>query len=329
MTDRKQGPEVFHDCNAGDNPENRENETEKSICASLESIPVHLGMEIFYHREYSKYAWYQIDDSSPPLLAQIEPSLRRRYLELGLLPGPRRYELGRFRLHQNHLAVFEAIPALNEVAYTEVLESTSDSSSELKVDERNSSPVSAFLELTDTSDPIPEILVELDDSSDDDYVVRLLRDRDVVDSLDPVGGQRAEFELETAPAAAAVWTCFNGGLNVFKDAYCTDWDISYCDSGAWTHLIRTSGSSKRRHCFTRVASCFGTAQVWHYWRGYWGGWKWFVASEPFEPAQQLVAPGHVRSRHHKGGKKRRRKVEVLKWSNHLSQYFRVFTSFHN
>jgi hypothetical protein len=318
-----------NDWEAGDNLKNEKNRPEDSTCAPIESIPVHRGMEIFSRREYSKYAWYQIDDSSLPLLAQIEPSLRRRYLEFGLLPGPRRYELGRFRLHQNHLAVFEAIPALNEVAYTEVMESTVDPSSKLKVNENNSSPISAFLELSDKSDPVPEILVELDESSDDDHVVRLLRDRDVIDSLDPVGGRRAEFELEAAPAAAAVWTCFNGGLNAFQDAYCSDWDISYCDNGAWTHLVRTSGSSTRRHSFTRVASCFGTAQVWHYWRGYWFGWKWFVASEPFEPAQQLVAPGHVRSRHHIGGSKRRRKVEVSTWSYEPSQYFRVFTSFHN
>ena len=330
MNSKTNEPEVVHDCDADRSIKKMEHGREESICEAIDSIPGPQGVGIVSRGECSKYAWYQIDESSLPLLAGIEPSLRRQYLKLGLLPGPRRYELGRFQIHQNHLAVFEAIPALDEVAYTEVLESTSESSRELADDERNSSPISAFLKLTDKNDPIPEILIELDDSSDDDNVVRLLRDRDVVDSLDSVGGQKAEFELKTAPAAAAVWTCFNGGLNAFKDAYCSDWDISYCDNSAWTTpLIRTSGSSKRKHSFTRVASCFGTAQVWHYWRGYWFGWKWFVASEPFEPSQQLVAAGHVRSRHHKGGKKRRRKVEVSKWSSEPSQYFRVFTSFHN
>lgn len=330
MTDGANRTDLARDRDVDDNLKYVEDSDcrEESIGVPVEHNWLHLGAEVLAPDTCLKYAWYQIDDSSLPLLTHIEPSLRRKFLALGLLPGPRRYEIGRFRLHEDHLAVFDVIPALEEVGYSEELRVSSESAGAGVISERSASPLQRFLQLADKNDPVPQILIDLDDSSEDASVVKLLSGRDIVDSLEAVGGQQSESDLVAAPGAAAadVWTCFGGGDVAFADAYCPNWagDISYCDSGGWYNLIRSSGSSKRKYAFTHVASCHGTVYVQHYYRGWFFGWKWFKNG-----LYQTVGHGQVKSRNTGSWKKRRRRIHIFKDNVDPSIYFRAFTSFHN
>jgi len=274
----------------------------------------------------ARYAWYEIDDTAWPYLSTLDPDLRCRFLKLGMLPGPRRFDLGTFRDSDGTHAAFEAIPALGDVNVTEVMDDPEGKAHEKAED---ASPLQRFLQLSDKSTPVPHLLIDLDDESEDETTVRMLRGRMTTDVAEPIGAQVSDFEVpQSAPQQAAVFTCFTGGLNPFKDSYCPNWGIDFCDNGANHQVTRTSGGSKRKHSFSRIASCSGTTQSYHYYRAYWFGWKWFIASKPFEPNQQLIPANFVRSKHIKGGKKRRRMVKASRWTNNPGQYFRMYTSFH-
>ncbi|MEO1159315.1 MAG: hypothetical protein AAFW74_02520 [Pseudomonadota bacterium] len=292
-------------------------------------------------KQLRSHAWYQLDETSTPLLASMQPSMRSKCLETGMLPGPRRYDLGRFAIDDMRSVVFEAIPQLNYAGYSEVWEippGTSESQERemLEKSEEDVPVLERFLQLASKNDPIPRMLIELDEDIDDESQIKGLKGREIVDTLDPLVGSLDELAVAAPPPVAAepgaVEVCFVGGLNVFKDTYCQNKGISYCDNGATfgneTQLVRSSGSSRKKRSHTRVASCFETTVVNHLYRGWWFGWKWFFVTYPNTGGTQQFVPSHWKKYwRHKGLVKRRRKVHVTKTSS--DGYFRAWSAFYN
>jgi hypothetical protein len=283
---------------------------------------------------FSKYAWYEIDESSLPLLATLDPASRCAYAKLGHLPGPMRYELGSFRIDEHRTVSFEAIPAFGEASYSEIAEYPPGSASPPdNIDEGKSpSPLMRFLRLTDKNVPVPMVLLEFDDESDDPEVERALAGRDVVDSMDNFGKKADAFVTPQATSASAVWTCFNGGDDVFSNAYCQSTGIWHCDSGAWSNITRTSGHKRRRVSHSRVAACGHSDTTVVHQRRYWDwGWKWVSVAYPYGPwGEQKVPPGGVKYwKHVHSGVKRRARIKCFIQSPSASDYFRAWTAFYN
>ena len=297
--------------------------------------------DIFRH-----YAWYEIDEGSVPLLECLDPASRRAYEKLGRLPGPVRYELGNFRLDPFRTVSFEMIPAFGEVAYSEVDEyppgfAIPPKPDTTEKDHESPSPLLRFLQLTDKGIPVPRMMKELDDSSDEPEVQRALAGRDFADLTDSFGTM-ADFNrdnlvlTDNPPTTAAfVNTCFNGGADVFSSTYCESKGTFYCDSGAWVDLTRSSGSHNRKVSHSRVAACgvFGTRlehqyRFWSFWDA---KWKWNAVQYPLATNQwyQDIGAGEVKYWKHVGSKKRQRKIHI--WSDPPpgGSYFRSWTAFYN
>lgn len=291
---------------------------------------------------FRRYVWYELDEGSVPLLAEIDADSRRAYERLGYVPGAERYEIGNFRIDEYTSVTFEMIPALGEVAYDEATEYPPGTAvPPQEIPDSTPSPMLRFLQLTDKNVPVPRMLAEFDDTVEDDPEVRkALAGRELVDMVDTIG-TRADFFpggpqiVNQPPAAAAeppaVWTCFVGGLNTFEPTYCENKDISYCDNGAWYDLIRSTSSSKRTVSHTRIASCNVTTRVEHqyrFWKWTEAKWKWNAAKYPHgNQWYQDIPPGWVKYWRHVGNKKRRRKIHATRMFN--SGYFRCWSSFYN
>lgn len=284
---------------------------------------------------FQNYTWDAIDETTQPLLAALDPESRRFYLKLGRVPALRRYDLGTFRVSEFHTVHFEVIPALGEAGYSEIYEFPAGAASPLdKTSEEDSpSPLARFLQLTDKNIPVPLALAEFDERSDSPEMVRALEGRVLVDELDGYGTQ-AKLGVTAPPTttAAAVWTCFNGGDDVFEDAYCESKGIWFCESGSWIDLIHSSGDSKRYVSHTRVAGCNSgyATYVEHQFR-YWNWWKvkweWTAVKYPYTIYFfQSLMPGEVKYWKHVGSTKRRRKVHI--WTE-PNTYFRAWIAFYN
>ncbi len=296
----------------------------------------------FHPGNFAKYAWYDLDEASFPLLEEVDPVSRRAYERLGRLPGAVRYELGNFRIDRYRTISFELIPALGEVGYSEATEYPPgsaippDRETQAAGERSSPSPLMRFLQLTDKDVPVPSMLEEFDDGADDPAVVKLLAGRDLVE-LTASFGTRADFHPEAViaaetPAAVAASVCFSGGDDVFSSTYCESKGMWYCDSGAWVDLTRSSGSSKHWVSHSRVASCSDFTWVEHQYR-FWSWWqaKWVWTTVKYPLAAnawyQEIPPGGVKYWKHVGNKKRRRRIRA--WAQGGTGYFRAWTAFYN
>ncbi len=266
----------------------------------------------------------------------LDEESRCAYEKLGYLPDLRRYSLGEFRLDENRVVSFEAIPELGEVGYSEITQFQSGTPNSPEVaDEATPSPLVRFLQLTDKSVPVPLMLSEFDDRSDDPEVERLLAGRELVDMLDDFGRQLTETPAppQTAVEPGNVHTCFVGGLVPFADSYCENKEIAYCDNGAWADLTRSSGNKKRYVSHSRIACCAPTGAYaehqFRYWSWTYWKWKWTAIKYPLPPAawMQTLGYGDVKYWKHVGSKKRRRKIRV--WTGGGAGYFRAWSAFYN
>ena len=289
----------------------------------------------FHRANFANYAWYEMDESSLPLIAALDPASRRAYEKLGHLPGPMRYDLGSFQIDEHHSVSFEVIPALGEVGYSEITEYPPGTASppEKTAEDDSPSPLMRFLQLTNKEVPVPMMLHEFDDRSDDPQVERALAGRDLVDAMDNYGKQAAVFSAAPpAATAAAVWTCFNGGDDVFSSTYCESKDIWYCDNDAWLSLTRSSVSKTRWVSHSRIAACGGgyftyVEHQFRYWNWWKAKWVWNAVKYPNSSEfWQTLPPGWVKYWKHVGSKKRRRKIKI--WT-YPSSYFRAWTAFYN
>jgi hypothetical protein len=245
--------------------------------------------------------------------------------------GPRRYELARIFVNKHHSVSFEVIPQLQEVSYSETIALPPGSASQFHLERGSASPARRFLDLTKSDMPVPRILLDFDEDSDADDLVNLLRARDIVDDVGSstnIPNEPPDLAGDT-PAAAAVAVCGSGGSTAFANAYCESKGVSYCDNGGWYSLVRTSGSTKTKISHSRTSSCQTTTTVFHFYRGWWFGWKWFYVSYAFNSNQQFVPHGWYKYWKHVGGAKRRRKVERYRTSSNEGGYFRAWTGFYN
>jgi hypothetical protein len=324
--------------NYGDNQRNRaepRRETDlrrKAVIEPAELLLRYTNLDAVSERDRRSYAWFGIDESSLPFLSCLDPSTRKEYLKLGFLPGPRRYELGRFAMDEHYYILFEAIPQLRYVGYSEVMEFPPGAPPRQEFDD-DISVTERFLQLTKKEDPVPSILLELDDEIDDPRDVKGLKGRDVADMLDAAVVELPELPLVSPPETAAaepdvVPVCFVGGLNNFKSQYCENKAISYCDNGAQfgSQLVRSSGSTKKRYSHSRVSSCDQVTDVYHWYKA---GF-WYLVSYPFTSAQQIIPAGWHKYWKHKGNLKLRRKIKIV-WNADVSDdgYFRAWTAFYN
>lgn len=274
------------------------------------------------------FAWYQPEEQFTEAAAKVEIALPSNQLVASAqMPGPRRYELGRFALAENHEIIFEAIPQLGEVGYSELV----DLSAGQRVPDLDAEELSIlhkYIAITNKGIPVPQLLVDLDDEVDEDSVRTLLKGRDLVESPGTIAGVGGSIIASPPTAAAAVNVCGASGADAFEDAYCLNKGIHYCDNGIWYSHVRSSGSSKRKYSHSITGSCQSTAVVHHFYRAYWFGWKWFYVQNPI---QQFVPHGSVKYWKYKGAVKRRRKVERYKTNNgdNLNAGFRAWTGFYN
>lgn len=289
----------------------------------------------FHPSNFSNYTWDELDESSLSLIASLDPESRRIYQKLGHVPSLRRYELGTFQIDEYHSITFDVIPALGEAGYSEFFEYPPGVPSPLdKVEEKDSlSPLMRFLQLTNKNIPVPLVLWEFDDRSEDPQVERALAGRELVDTLDNFGRKAALLTAPPPPtAAAAAWTCFNGGDDVFSSAYCESKGIWYCDNDSWLSLTRSSGDSKRYVSHSRVAACGGgyytyLEHQYRYWNWWKAKWVWTAVNYPnSSDFWQTLGPGDVKYWKHVGTKKRRRKIKI--WTTPNS-YFRAWSAFYN
>lgn len=326
-------------------PEAIDTSREKTVDAEHKESPILLSpyaseqpIPPFSPANISKYTWYEMDESSLPLLATLDPVSRRTYERLGYLPGPMRYDLGSFQIDEHHTVSFEVIPSLGEVSYSEIIVYPPGlARPPEKIDEGDSpTPLMRFLQLTDKDVPVPIVLQEFDDRSDAPEVERALARRDVVDSMDNYGKQSSVFlaapQAPSADEPPAVWTCFSGGGDVFSSTYCESKGIWFCGSQAWNNLTRHTGTKRRWVSHSRVAACGGSffTYVEHQFRIY-SWWQakyvWLTVKYPLTPDWfQLLPPGHVKYWKHVGNKKHRRKIRI--WTSG-SSYFRAWTAFYN
>lgn len=280
--------------------------------------------------EPDNYAYFQsLEEQSYHQDAEVVG--QRRIGSSILKRGPRRYELARMRIDEHYSVSFEVIPQLHEVSYSEVLALPPGSASRFHLERGSASPTRRFLELTKSDIPVPKILLDFDEESDSEDLVSLLRSRDIVDDVESsssIPSETPELSGETT-AAAAVAVCGSGGSTAFANAYCENKGVNYCDSGGWYSLVRTSGSSKKKISHSRTSSCQTTTTVFHFYRGWWFGWKWFYVSYAFDANQQFVPHGWYKFWKHVGGVKRRRKVERYRTSSNEGGFFRAWTSFYN
>ncbi|MBV2360010.1 hypothetical protein KUH32_09505 [Thalassococcus sp. CAU 1522] len=285
---------------------------------------------------YDNYTWSPIDPDSSRRLAELDPVSRCEYEKLGYLPELRRVPLGTFQTDDHSAVVFEAIPEIGEVAYSEVSEYPSGTAKAPDLaDNTSASPLLRFLQVTDKTVPVPLMLSEFDDRNDDPEVEKLIAKRDLVDALDDYGRQfvAAPTPVASSSEPSPVWTCFTGGLNTFAATYCQNKDISYCDNGAWLDLTRSTGNKTRYVSHSRIACCSNYGAYvehqyrfwsWTYWK-----WKWTTVKYPLPPAAwwQTLGFGDVKYWKHVGNKKRRRKIRV--WTGGNTGYFRSWTAFYN
>lgn len=279
------------------------------------------------------YAWYEIDESSEVLLRTLSPEARGRMLRLNALPGPRRYKLGRFQLDEYRLVVFEAVPQLHEVAYSEVGAIPPGGKADDLANDYTPSPTRRFLELTDRTVPVPQLLIDLDEQSDDEDLVRDLRKRDIVDTFGDGLARQADMPVATPGATASLSSayCGSNGASAFASATCAEIGSSFCDSGAWFHNIRTSGTSRRKVSHSRTAACGSETWVWHYYRGWNLGWKWYKVAYPYGGFMQVVPPDpYYHYWKHVGGVKRRRRIERQSLAGLTGpNFFRAWSAFYN
>ncbi|WP_437975668.1 hypothetical protein WMF11_48835 [Sorangium sp. So ce295] len=279
----------------------------------------------------SRYVWREIDESSRPLLARLDPGSRRAYERLGRVPGPRRYELGSFQIDEHRFVSFEAIPAFGEVSYSEIAEVPPGSTAppEKVRDGDSPSPLMRFLQLTDRSVPVPLVLRELDDESDAPEVERALEGRDVVDSLADLGrpADLRRVDLRAALEAAAS-VCSDAGDDVFSGNYCQSKGIWHCDSAARTKLTRGSGSKRRKVSHSIIAACNGSTRLEHLFR-HWDFWnaKWTWQAVYYNDGKwhQQIPSGRTWYWQHVGSRKRRREIRIEAFQG----YFRAWTAFYN
>ncbi|MEZ4713527.1 MAG: hypothetical protein R3A44_40445 [Caldilineaceae bacterium] len=276
----------------------------------------------------ASFAWYQAGEQPMQVAARMEMAAQPEKLAIASrMPGPRRYELGRFAVAENHEIVFEAIPQLGEVSYSEFIDLRAGQRLPEAADD-DRSVLQKYLAVTSKEIPVPQMLLDLDDDVEEDSIRTLLRGRDLVESAGSIAGSGG-IVAAPPPTAAAVSICGGNGAQAFENAYCLDKGINYCDNGIWYDLVRSSGSAKRKYSHSITGSCQSTAVVYHYYWAYWFGWKWFFVQHPL--IQQFVPHGSVKYWKHKGGKKRRRKVERHKTNNgsNPSAGFRSWTGFYN
>ncbi|MEZ4662254.1 MAG: hypothetical protein R2911_32285 [Caldilineaceae bacterium] len=184
-----------------------------------------------------------------------------------------------------------------------------------------------YLAVTGKEIQLPQMLIDLDDDVEEDSIRTLLRGRDLIESAGSIAGiggivataahgrrhQYLRWQWRGLSRTPIVWT---KASTIATTASGIAWCVRAARPSASIRTRSPAPASPRRRYF-------------HFYWAYWFGWKWFYVQHPL--IQQFVPQGTVKYWKHKGGKKRRRKVERYKTNNgsNPNAGFRSWTGFYN
>lgn len=228
-------------------------------------------------------------------------------------------ELAKFELSTGGTVTLLAVPELGELGTIEVVQAGAEP---VLSGEGEMSPLEVFLALAPLEMPIPQALIDMDRTG---KAERLAAGRLRTDRLpEPTAVDVDDLGLRNQVGAAG--SCGPGGSSHFANNYCGcvlnhGGDlISFCDSGTWASLIRSShdGAWRAREAsYGRTAACGTSVRIRQQW---WVSGAWATLST------QVMDSGEIYISSWHGPNAFRRIVrERLAGGG----YLRAYTNFHN